>query len=379
MVTTSSPPPLAPPTTEETRVLWLRLLRSRRVGPMTFFRLLAEHGTVENALSALPDIAKAAGVKAYVPCPPERAQAELTRGLNAGAVPIFAGEAHYPNTLWDIPDRPPMIWAKGDVSLLNKPGLALVGARNASSLGRRMAKSLAGDLAQAGFVIISGLARGIDAQAHSAALKTGTIAVVAGGVDVIYPKENQQLHHDIAAEGVIVAEHPPGMQPLARHFPSRNRIVSALSQAVVVVEAAVKSGSLITARNALDQGRDVFAVPGHPFDARASGCNLLIRDGATLVRNVSDVIEALGPLAQKSQPAASGPPVTVAENGVRHALSDRFPNQRILDLLGANAVAEDQLARDLALSSDQLAVALIALEMSGDVTRQPGGLVARSG
>ncbi|MEM9127949.1 MAG: DNA-processing protein DprA, partial [Pseudomonadota bacterium] len=291
-------PPL-PPTTEEDRFSWLRLLRSRKVGPATFRRLLREHGSAQNALAALPEMARAAGIDGYEICPPGVIEAELKAAKAAKAQLLCLGTPDFPATLSDLTDAPPMLWAIGDVSVLMRPAIALVGARNCSSLGSRMARGLAAELGKKGFSIVSGLARGIDTSAHLASLETGTVAVMAGGVDIVYPVDNSGLAHDIAKSGLLVSEQPMGVTPQARHFPRRNRIISGLAQAVVIVEAAAKSGSLITARDALDQGREVLAVPGHPFDARAAGCNLLIRDGATLVRTAQDVIDALPP--QQSQ------------------------------------------------------------------------------
>ncbi|MDX2484920.1 MAG: DNA-processing protein DprA, partial [Pseudodonghicola sp.] len=291
----SSTHPLVPPTSEGDRFDWLRLLRSYRVGLSTFYRLINAHGSARSALEALPELARSAGVERYAPCPEARIVAELKAARAAGARLICIGEAGYPVALAQIDDPPPMLWSVGDPALLLRPSVALVGARNASSLGTRMARALARELGQAGNVVTSGLARGIDTAAHLAALETGTIAVLAGGVDVIYPAENAGLAADIARGGLLLSEQPMGMAPQARHFPSRNRIISGLARAVVVVEAAARSGSLITARDALDQGREVLAVPGHPFDARAAGCNMLIRDGAVLVRGGEDVIAALPP------------------------------------------------------------------------------------
>ena len=271
-------PPLLP-TTEEDTVNRLRLLRSRRVGIATNRRLIIEHGSAAAALDALPQIAQASGVSDYAVYPLERVHAELEAGRKAGARLIVEGDPEYPSALGDIDDSPPILWAIGLLALIKRPMVALVGARNVSSLGTRMAKKLGAELSAKGITVVSGLARGIDAAAYLGALAGGTIAVQAGGVDVIYPTENTKLAEDIAKSGLRLSEMPMGLQPQARHFPARNRIISGLAQAVVVVEAAAKSGSLITARNALDQGRDVLAVPGHPFDARAWGCNMLIRDG----------------------------------------------------------------------------------------------------
>ena len=302
----ASTTPFTPPTTEDDRLSWLRLIRSRKVGPATFHRLLAEHGRADAALAALPAMARAAGLADYEPCPVGVAAAEMAAARKAGMRMICWGTPDYPVELADLPDAPPVLWLRGDPSVLFAPMVALVGARNASSLGRRMAARLAQDLGAAGLTVVSGLARGIDAAAHEAALPTGTVAVLAGGADVIYPPENADLLARIAGGGAVLSEQPPGLEPQARHFPLRNRIISGLVLGVVVVEAAEKSGSLITARNALDQGREVMAVPGHPVDARAGGCNLLIRDGCTLVRSADDVLEALGPALTRAAQQREG-------------------------------------------------------------------------
>ena len=367
----SDHPPLLP-TVEEDTVNRLRLLRSRRVGAVTFKRLLAEHGSAADALAALPAIARAAGVTDYLICPEPVALAELKAGRKAGAQLIMENDPRYPNALSGLADGPPILWAIGDVALLKRPTVALVGARNASSLGTRMAKRLAKDLAKAGIVVVSGLARGIDAAAHLGALQGGTIAVQAGGVDMIYPVENANLAHDIAKKGLRLSEMPMGMQPQARHFPARNRIISGLAQAVVVVEAAAKSGSLITARNALDQGRDVLAVPGHPYDARAWGCNMLIRDGAILVRDADDVIEALASLSPPPDdpaPSQKPPKPAIKSSAALHGA--------ILARLGPSPVAEDQLLRDIHAAPSDIAPVLIDLELEGKIIRQAGGLLAR--
>ena len=371
--TSSNHPPLLP-TTEDDLVARLRLLRSRRVGVATYRRLLAEHGSAADALAALPGIAKAAGVADYATCPEAVIHAELKAGKAAGARLLVEGTAEYPQALRDIGNAPPMLWALGNPALLQKPMVALVGARNASSLGTRMAKRLGEDLANAGFVVVSGLARGIDAAAHHGALAGRTVAVMAGGVDVIYTAENAQLAHDIAKRGVRVSEMPIGLQPQARHFPARNRIISGLARAVVVVEAAGKSGSLITARNALDQGRDVLAVPGHPFDARARGSNMLIRDGATLVRNAQDVIDAITPITTPEPELALTPPSIANPDQLRDMAA---LHSAILSRLGAAPIAEDQLLRDIKAKASDVAPVLVNLELEGKIARQSGGLLAR--
>ncbi|MBV2361664.1 DNA-processing protein DprA [Thalassococcus sp. CAU 1522] len=378
----STHPPL-PPTTEDDRVAWLRLLRSRRVGVSTFYRLLGEHGTATAALDALPKVAAQAGVENYSVCPEGVALAELRAGRQAGARPVFIGAADYPADLADLPDAPPILWLRGNAAALARPMIALVGARNASSLGTRMARSLAAGLGEAGFVVVSGLARGIDTAAHLASLETGTVAVMAGGVDVLYPSENTRLAEDILAKGgALVSEQPMGLQPIARHFPARNRIVSGLTRAVVVVEAAAKSGSLITARCALDQGREVLAVPGHPFDARASGCNMLIRDGARLVRNAEDVIEVSGQAERQPRldltppapnPASPPQPVAKPQRSLRETAA---LHSQILARLGPSPIAEDQVIRDLGAPSGAVLPVLTDLELDGKIRRQPGGMLS---
>ena len=370
---------------DEDPVLWLQLLRSRRVGPVTFHRLCGEHGGVEAALKALPDIARAAGVENYQVCPLGVVRAELTAGREARARLVLHGRVLYPTALMDLADAPPLLWVRGNEELLTRDMVALVGARNASSLGLRMARRLAEGIAAAGPVVVSGLARGIDAEAHQAALAGGTVAVMAGGVDVIYPEENAGLAAKIAESGCLLSEQPMGVQPQTRHFPLRNRIISGLSRAVVVVEAAARSGSLITARDALDQGREVMAVPGHPFDARAAGCNQLLRDGATLVRGPADVLEALG-LQHIARPAMAEHPTVVAYPDQvlpgpvpepRSLAEASSLHSRILDRLGPSPTAEDQLIRDLSMRPAAMAEALITLELDGRILRQAGGLLSR--
>jgi len=415
----SYPTPFTPPTTEEDGLSWLRLIRSRRVGPATFWRLLSEHGSAAAALDALPAVAARSGVEGYQPCPAAVARAEADRARRHGARAVWAGTALYPGILARLPDAPPLLWVRGDPALLSRPMVAVVGARNASSLGARMARQMAAGLGAAGFAVVSGLARGIDAEAHSAALATGTLAVMAGGLDAIYPAENAGLAARIAAGGLLLSEQPFGLEPQARHFPLRNRIIAGLARAVVVIEAAAQSGSLGTARIALDQGREVMAVPGHPFDGRAGGCNALIRDGALLVRGAEDVIAALAaerfatdgaaaadvagapagaaagaapataPATAPAAPsaaAAAAPPAAPSATPAGAAgpapetrtLAETARLQRaILDRLGPSPVAEDQLIRDLAQPAARIGRELVALELDGQIARQPGGMVAR--
>ena len=412
MLFSSSAPHPTPPQSEEDRLDRLRLLRSHRIGPATYRRLLEAHGTAAEALRALPHTAGEAGLKGYRPHSVEAARREVEAARAAGARAVFLHEPAYPAALRDVADAPPMLWCRGDLGLAARPAVAVVGARDASSLGVRMTRALARGLAEAGFVVVSGLARGVDAVAHEATLATGTIAVTAGGCDVPYPPQNTALMGRIAEGGLVVSEQPMGMAPQARHFPRRNRIVSGLARAVVVVEAAARSGTLITARTALDQGREVLAVPGHPFDGRASGCNALIRDGALLVRGVEDVLEAL---AGTGEPAAGGPdgpapasrpggsagravarsqkegpaPATrpdrasdhpgSGEPGPRSATGTPDVRADLLALLGPSPVAEDQLIRDAGHPPDRVLCEIMALELEGAIERRAGGLLALSG
>ena len=378
----STHPPL-PPTTEDDRLNCLRLLRSRRVGPATYRRLMREHGGAAEALVALPDIANAAGVSDYRVCPKGVALSELKAGRAAGARLVLEGDTDFPTALSDIDDAPVMLWMIGQPNVLKQPMIALVGARNASSLGTRMARKLAQELGEAGFTIVSGLARGIDTAAHDAALATGTVAVVAGGIDINYPAENAALAHKIGKDGLRLSDQPIGLHPQGRHFVARNRIISGMSLATIVVEAAAKSGSLITARTALDQGRDVLAVPGHPFDARASGCNMLIRDGAMLVRGAKDVLDHLGdpktttpelPFDAPTQDFAAAQKTSAPERSLRETA---LLHDDILSRLGPNPMAEDQLIRSLNAAPTAIAPLLMDLELDGKVVRQAGGLLAR--
>lgn len=375
--------------------------------------MLAEHGSAAAALDALPGIARQAGIDDYAPCPEAVALAEIKAGRKAGARLIRFDDPAYPAALRDIPDAPPLIWVKGNPDALGRPMVAVVGARNASSLGLRMARGMAGALAELGVTVVAGLARGIDTAAHEASQKSGTVAVMAGGIDQIYPAENRLLAATICDRGCLLSEQPPGLSPIARHFPLRNRIISGLAHGVVVVEAAIKSGSLITARNALDQGREVLAVPGHPVDGRAGGCNQLIRDGAILVRNADDVTDALpalaAALAARQRPSGDGPAdwqIGTADADARPALTPDgggiptslarataparpglpLPHRgataahslqaQVLARLSPNPVEEDALIRDLGIPAASLSPVLLQLELAGKLTRMAGGRIA---
>ena len=274
----------------------LRLIRSENVGPITFRRLLDRYGTAATALRELPELARRGGRRRTVRiCSAGEADAEMAACATLGARLIVFGDPEYPPQLAAVEDAPATLAVIGNAPLLGQPAIAVVGSRNASLNGRTLAHGLAGDLAAHGFVIVSGLARGIDAEAHRGGLATGTVGVLAGGVDVCYPRENAELYAAVREQGALVSEAPPGMAPQARHFPKRNRVISGLSRGVLVVEANLRSGSLITARMALEQGREVFSVPGSPLDPRARGCNDLIRQGAALTETAADVLAVLGP------------------------------------------------------------------------------------
>ncbi|MEM7524419.1 MAG: DNA-processing protein DprA [Pseudomonadota bacterium] len=362
------------PETDEGRLAWLRLARSRNVGAASFRRLLNRFGTAEKAVEALPGLAARGGARAYEACSLRQGEAEMEHAAIVGARMLRLGSPDYPAALAEIPDPPPFLWALGDPALAADPGVAVIGARNASSIGLRMARLLAGGLGEAGHVVVSGLARGIDAAAHGAALETGTVAVLAGGVDHIYPKENEALAGEIAEKGLLVSEAPMGLAPQGRHFPRRNRIVSGLSRGVVLIEAAARSGSLITARFALEQGREAMAAPGAPLDPRAEGCNDLIRHGAALIRSVEDVEEALAAprtLSFREEEEIYDPPP--------EAPPPEDLSARAAALLGPAAVEVDDLARDLDVPPSHLAAALIELELAGAIERRAGGLVALAG
>lgn len=359
------------------RLDWLRLIRSENVGPITFYQLLQRFGSAAVALEALPGIARKGGRHSGIAiCSRADAQRELVALDKAGGRFVAWGEPDYPPALAVIDDAPPLLSVVGDARLLQRRAIAVVGARNASANGRRFARDIATELGRSGFLVVSGLARGIDAAAHQGALETGTLAVVAGGIDVVYPEENRTLHEAITEHGVIVAELPVGTEPQARHFPRRNRIISGVSLGILVVEAALKSGSLITARFGLEQGREVFSVPGSPLDPRARGANDLIRRGATLVEGVEDVLNALG--AQLSEPRPKvftrpvSTPLSVGDDNENQANAARA---KVLEGLGPSPVQVDELVRQCQLSPAIVATILLELELAGRLERQPGNRV----
>ena len=353
----------------------LRLIRSDNIGPVTFRQLLDRFGSAEDALLALPDMAKKGGRRRVKICPLDIAKKEVNQTLELGAGFCFKGNPEYPAALASLPDAPPVLITLGDQSLLQKSILGMVGARNASAAGAKFSRNIAHDLGKEGIVVASGMARGIDTAAHQGSLETGTIAVIAGGIDIIYPPENDQLYQDIAAQGLIICELPIGTRPVARHFPQRNRLISGISKGVLVVEAALRSGSLITARNAGEQGRDVFAVPGSPLDPRHRGTNDLLRQGAALVETADDILEVMnGSLFTSGQSAQPAPETAPHE----HHEGDGFSNARhqLLEKLSATPIDVDELIRQCGLTPGLVLTILLELEIAGRLERHAGNRVA---
>lgn len=356
------------------RIAWLRLLRSDNVGPATFRQLLNRFGSAEAALDALPGLLRRSGKPLRIAGQAE-AEDEIAGLSRYGARLVASGEADYPELLSYIPAAPPLITMAGGDNLDWHRTVGIVGARNASSAGIKMTRMLALDLGERGYTTVSGLARGIDAAAHRATLHTGTIAVLAGGFDKIYPSENIPLAHDILDNGgALLTEMPLGWEPRARDFPRRNRLVSGLSLGIVVVEAAKRSGSLITARLALEQNRDVFAVPGSPLDPRAEGGNALIQQGAKLITNAQDIIESLG-TADPSRQALFD------RDWEPDLMPDEPPPSEddralLLSALSATPVEVDELVRQLSLSASALQMLLLELDLSGRIEWSSGQLVA---
>ena len=369
--------PAPRPLSDSERLDALRLARTENVGPVTFRRLVGRFGTAAAALEALPDLARRGGrTRPFRTFPHAAAGRELAALDGLGARLLVLGEPDYPRALAALDDAPPVLAVRGDPALLDRRGVAIVGARNASANGRRLAGELARDLGSAGLAVISGLARGIDAAAHKGALEGGTVAVVAGGVDVVYPPEHADLQDEIAGRGALVAELPPGTVPQARHFPRRNRLVSGLALGTVVVEAALRSGSLITARFAAEQGREVFAVPGSPLDPRCRGTNNLIREGATLVESAADVLEVLDGMIRVA--VGGGESFTLAEEAPAMNGDDVIGAARseVLTQLGPAPTAIDELVRQTGVPAGLLRMVLLELELAGRLERHAGDRVA---
>lgn len=390
--------------TDEQRLDWLRLIRSENVGPRTFRTLVNKYGGASAALEALPDLARKGGRPGLKVATRAEAEKETAAAARMGVRFVAMGEPEYPKTLQAIDTAPPLIAVRGSCKVLAKPAVAIVGSRNASASGLTFAERISRQLGEAGYVVVSGLARGIDTRAHRATLETGTVAVLAGGHDRIYPSENEGLLHAIIEQGgAVISEMPFGWEPRGRDFPRRNRIVSGLSYGVVVVEAARRSGSLITARFALEQGREVFAVPGSPLDPRAEGTNDLIRDGATLCAGIEHITSVLEPLVASGPRldgsveethhagieelwdeldlpeigrAPSGP--VAPEDGFYEEGGEEAPAAEvsIVDLLGPSPVSIDDLARQSGLSIRLVQTALLELEIAGRLERHGGNAVS---
>jgi len=367
--------------TDQQRLSWLRLTRTDNVGPVTFQKLLQRYGDAQTALEMLPELSRMGGsAKPLNICTAADAERELERAGRLGCRMIGLCEPDYPEALRMADSAPPLLTVMGNPAALTRPSVSIVGSRNASVIGNKIARSLALGIARAGYTITSGLARGIDAAAHEAALPTGTIAVLAGGLDRPYPPQNVPLLKQIctSGHGVAVSEMPLGWEPRARDFPRRNRIIAGIGLGLVVVEAAKKSGSLISARMAGELGRLVFAVPGSPMDPRAKGTNDLIKDGAILTSEAEDVIAALAPMAGPAQPLGQLP-LGLDEEPHRDAmgaLPTQSNRQRLIEALGPTPVEIDDLVRHIGLPPADVYMVLLELDLAGRLERHPGGMVS---
>ena len=361
--------------TQEEAFARIRLLRSPNIGPVSYGQLLARFGTATAALEALPDLA-ARGGAAYRPAPEARVANEIAAVRRAGARYLFHDSPDYPPLLAASDGAPPILTLRGDAAVASRPTVAIVGARNASAAAVKLSRDFAAALAEAGLAVVSGLARGIDGAAHRGALSTGvTVGVIASGIDVSYPPEHRALQAEVAEKGLLIAEQPPGTEPLARHFPSRNRIIAGLAAGTLVVEAAPKSGSLITARLAGEYGREVMAIPGSPLDSRAHGCNQLIRDGAVLVQSPEDVIELLSGFdgVPRSTFREPGPAYCAAAEPMAENPAD------IAALLTTAPIAVDELIRQSGEGAAAVQLALLELEIAGRLVRHAAGRVSLAG
>lgn len=369
---------IQPPRTDQEKTDWIQLIRTEGIGPVTFFKLVRKYHSAAEALKALPFFKH----PPLSPSDREGAQRERDACHQKDIALVFYGEPAYPALFRELPDAPPVLSILGDVALLNRPAVGIVGGRNASLSGKKFAHALAQDLARNNFVVASGLARGIDTQAHLGALQKGTtVAVLAGGIDVVYPPENETLYKTIQEKGAVISEIALGTQPQAKHFPRRNRLISGLSNGVVVVEAALKSGSLITARFALEQGREVFSVPGSPLDPRCRGSNNLLRFGAVLTEGIEDVLQNLQHVstflpAPRLSPQAFKEDDIDLEDEVVPALDATNPRERLLENLGFTPIGVDELIRQCHISPQEAQAILLELELSGRLERHPDDRVS---
>lgn len=367
--------------TDRQRLAWLRLIRSDNVGPITFRDLINHYGSAETAIEMLPELSARGGATRRITIASrEQAERELDIAARFGARFIGIGEPGYPQALRMIDGAPPLLAVKGDPAMTAPPAIGMVGARNASIAGCKFAGLLAHGLGSNGYVVMSGLARGIDAAAHRASLQTGTIAAMAGGLDRPYPPENSGLYDEITSgAGLAVSEMPFGWEPRARDFPRRNRLIAGISLGLVVVEAAQRSGSLITARRAADFGRLVFAVPGSPLDPRAGGANALLKDGAIVTTELDDILDAMKPLHTPT-PASTSAPTIIKDPGDNREPIDPPPSDtdraRITESLGATPVEIDDIIRHTGLSASSVYLVLLELDLAGRLHRHPGGMVS---
>ncbi len=355
---------------DEQRFNWLRLIRSPTVGPTTFWRLVNAFGSAEQALHFLPEFSRRGGGRETGPCSIEAAERELAAARKAGAILVARGEPGYPAPLAHLQTPPPLLYLKGRLELTERTGIAIVGSRNASAIGQKFTRRLVADLSAEGYAIISGLARGIDTAAHMGAVEQATIAVIAGGIGNYYPPQNTELQQRIEVDGLVISERPPLYKPKARDFPRRNRIISGCALGTVIVEANLRSGSLITARLASEQGREVMAVPGHPLDPRATGTNRLIMGGASMITCARDVIDLLTPMSGQPPPA----PLPLFDDVPGEPIIDDIdvpPDGRdlVLGALGHNSIEIDELIRSTSLAPREVRIILLELELAGKIQR----------
>ncbi len=359
---------------DDERVAWLRLSQSENIGPITFQQLVQRYGTATKALEALPEISQRGGLKRHLKiCAKDVAELQLAKASNLGAQFVAMGEHGYPLYLQHIPAAPPLLCVMGNLDLAELDAVGIVGARNASAIGMKFTRQIARALTDAGLLVVSGLARGIDTAAHEASVQVHTAAVIASGIDYFYPPENEKLQRLIGERGFLITEMLPGTAPKAEHFPRRNRIISGISRAVIVVEAALRSGSLITARFASEQGREVFAVPGSPLDPRSEGTNKLIKDGANMLTSVEDVFDAL----RSMRPPHHG--MLFEGNIETSPLSPEFDvseRNHVLNLLSPTAIETDDLIRESGMSAEKVLAVLLELEIAGRALRHVGGRVS---
>ncbi len=359
---------------DEERLNWLRLAQTENVGPVTFHHLIGTYSTATRAIEALPELSARGGRRRPLQvCSRAVAEQILANAAAIGAKFVVAGEPGFPPDLQHIPSAPPLICVSGRLELSETNGVAIVGARNASALGLKFTRMLARGLVEAGFLVVSGLARGIDTAAHEASLSAQTAAVLVGGLDHFYPPENEKLQRAIAERGLLISEMPPGTAPKSEYFPRRNRIISGMSKAVIIVEAAIRSGSLITARFAAEQGRDVFAVPGSPLDPRCEGTNKLIKDGAAILTSVDDVLQSLNvpPLFSRGMLFENDRPLAILPTNISDG-----EREHVATLLSPSPVMTDELIRESGLAAEQVVTILLELELAGRALRHAGGRVS---